>query len=255
MMKMKRTSGRAAWALGLFSAAALSIVTLAPAAAQGGHAPAAQRTASSGSGEYYIEFRSRYAWDYGHTYLIHARVGERITKANVAGLSPVGDDATAWVIGHFIPVPSETGASDGDIEDKYVSARYRVYMNKAQYDRVMAYVRRLQKSSPVWSAELYNCNAFVSDIAKYMGLRVPKSTLIYPKVFVRNLRDINTGHAEMADALITQNLKEMANPARDGRAMIMNGVRTVRDRRPASSGAPTVTIGRVRVSNASSPTP
>ena len=34
--------------------------------------------------------------------------------------------------------------------------------------------------------------AFVSDIAQFMGLRVPKSTLIYPKVFINNLRQINT---------------------------------------------------------------
>jgi len=89
-------------------------------------------------------------------------------------------------------VPAETGWTDGDLEDQYISARYRVYINKAQYDRVMVFVRHLQASKHVWSAELYNCNAFVSDIAQFMGLRVPKSTLIYPKVFINNLRQINT---------------------------------------------------------------
>ena len=103
---------------------------------------------------------SRYAWDYGHTYIVHGRVGEPPTKDNVAGLSPVGDDSTAWVIGHYVPVPAETGWTDGDLEDKYVTARYRVLMNKEEYDRVVAYIKDLQGRSHVWSAELYNCNAF-----------------------------------------------------------------------------------------------
>ena len=90
---------------------------------------------TSGSGPYYIEFRSRYAWDYGHTYIVYGRVGETPTKASVAGLSPVGDDATAWVIGHYVPVPAETGWTDGDLEDKYMTARYRVLMSKDEYDR------------------------------------------------------------------------------------------------------------------------
>ena len=32
-------------------------------------------TATSGSGQYYFEFRSRQAWDYGHTFVVFGRVG------------------------------------------------------------------------------------------------------------------------------------------------------------------------------------
>jgi len=32
--------------------------------------------ATSGSGQYYFEFRSRQAWDYGHTFVVFGRVGE-----------------------------------------------------------------------------------------------------------------------------------------------------------------------------------
>jgi hypothetical protein len=217
--------------------------------------PAAAKTAvyTSGSGPYYIEFRSRFAWDYGHTYIVHGRVGETPTKASVAGLSPVGDDATAWVIGHYVPVPAETGWTDGDLEDKYVTSRYRVLVSKEQYDRIVAHIRELQSRSKMWSAELYNCNAFVADVATFMGLKVPSSTLIYPKIFVNNMRKINTGHPEAADQLVSENVKEMSNPTRDGRAMIMSGVHTVHpDGTPTTEPAtptPNVTIGAVRVSN------
>jgi hypothetical protein len=208
---------------------------------------------TSGAGAYYVEFRSRFAWDYGHTYVVHGRVGEAPTRASVAGLSPVGDDATAWVIGHYVPVPAETGWTDGDLEDKYVTARYRVLMNKDQYDRVMGFVKDLQSRSHTWSAELYNCNAFVGDIAKFMGLSVPSSTLIYPKIFINNLRKINTGHPEAAEQLVSDNVKEMSSPTRDGRAMIISGVHTIRpDGTPTTGSAttsPSVTIGTIRASN------
>ncbi|MGC2125968.1 MAG: hypothetical protein WA652_24250 [Xanthobacteraceae bacterium] len=212
---------------------------------------------TSGSGNYYIEFRSRFAWDYGHTYLVHGRVGVPPTKDDVAGLSPVGDDSTAWVIGHYVPVPAETGWTDGDLEDKYVTSRYRVLMNKDEYDRVLGYIKDLQGRSHVWSAELYNCNAFVGDVAKFMGLKVPASSLIYPKIFVNHLRLINTGHPDAAQTLVSDNVKEMSNPTRDGRAMINNHVYAIgpngqpesRIVRATPTPAPKVTIGTVNVSS------
>jgi hypothetical protein len=215
---------------------------------------------TTGSGPYYIEFRSRFSWDYGHTYIVHGRVGEAPTHASVAGLSPVGDDATAWVIGHYVPVPAETGWTDGDLEDKYVTSRYRVLMSKDQYDRIMAYVRDLQSRSHTWSAELYNCNAFVADIAKEMGMKVPSSTLIYPKIFINHLRLMNTGHPDADGTLVSDNVREMSNPTRDGRAMITSGVHTIHpDGTPATDVAtatppkpavtPKVSIGAVRVSS------
>jgi hypothetical protein len=255
---------------GVVAVAALASVGFYPAAAQsitGAKPPQIVRQPgvgaplyTSGSGPYYIEFRSRFSWDYGHTYIVHGRVGEAPTHASVAGLSPVGDDSTAWVIGHYVPVPAETGWTDGDLEDKYVTARYRVLMSKDQYDRVMAYVRDLQGRSHTWSAELYNCNAFVADIAHEMGLKAPASTLIYPKIFISHLRMMNTSNPNADETLVSDNVREMSNPTRDGRAMIMSGVHTIRPdgtpvtdvaaaTPPKPSVTPKVSVGAVRVSS------
>ena len=83
-----------------------------------------QRTpvVTSGSGQYYFEFRSRQAWDYGHTFVVFGRVGEPPSKNNVAGLSPKGDDPQMWLMGHYVPVPSDTGWTDGDLEDRYITS-------------------------------------------------------------------------------------------------------------------------------------
>jgi hypothetical protein len=207
-------------------------------------------TATSGSGQYYFEFRSRQAWDYGHTFVVFGRVGEPPSKNNVAGLSPKGDDPKMWLMGHYVPVPSDTGWTDGDLEDRYITARYRVLVSKEQYDRTVAYIRNLQAKSTTWSVELYNCNAFVADIANFMGLKAPSSSWIYPKVFVTNMRKINTGHPEAANELVSENVKEMNNPTRDGRAMIASGM-IHPENAPAGSASPVpnVTIGAVHVTN------
>ena len=83
-----------------------------------------------------------------------------------------------------------------------------------------------------------------------MGLRVPSSSWIYPKVFVTNMRKINTGHPEAAEELVSENVKEMSNPTRDGRAMINAGLIHPNSAPTAGSASPPhVTIGAVRVSN------
>jgi hypothetical protein len=256
MMQQQRGDARSRYLKALFAFATVTVLATAAAAAE------TQAAKASGGGQYFIEFRSRYAWDYGHTYMVFGRVGERLTTANVAGLSPVGDDATAWVIGHYVPVPAETGATDGDLEEKYISARYRVTMDKPEFDRLVTYIRHLQATSHVWSAPLYNCNAFAGDVAKFMGLKVPASSIIYPRVYINNLRKINTGHPEAAAQLVSDNLKEMQSPTRDGRAMIVNGIyeehngvyevdpnRVPQSTTPAATQGPRVIIGPVRVSS------
>jgi len=84
---------------------------------------------------YFVEFRARNAESYGHMYVMYGEVNERheIIKSEIAGFFPAGDkqhclncSVTYWTMGHVLPVPSEIGASDGDLEEQYVLARYRV---------------------------------------------------------------------------------------------------------------------------------
>src|SRR4051794_27686236 len=92
------------------------------------HKAAARRAPEQAADRYFIEFRSRYALTYGHTFLAHGRLNARgeIVESEIAGLHPAGEGPTLWMIGHLIPVPSEVGPSDGDLEEAYISARYRI---------------------------------------------------------------------------------------------------------------------------------
>src|SRR5262249_37889255 len=103
-----------------------------------------------------------------------------------------------------LPVPSETGKSYGDLDDDYLTASYRVYMNEAEAKRVFAYIKHLQESSPLWNAATYNCVAFIQDIARYMGLRVPGNHLLYPEDWVNRLKELNGGRRYMSSPAVAQ---------------------------------------------------
>jgi hypothetical protein len=138
---------------------------------------------------YYVDFRARTAASYGHAFVWYGRRTDRMVE--VAGLHPAGESTVPYVLGHVLPVPSETGASYGDLDVQYLTSSYRVYLNEADGKRVFAYIKKLQKTSPVWNAVTYNCTAFIGDIARYMGLKTPYTHLMYPEDWVNNLRQIN----------------------------------------------------------------
>ncbi len=138
---------------------------------------------------YYVDFRARTAASYGHAFVWFGRTVDR--KVEVAGLHPAGESTVPYILGHVLPVPSETGASYGDLDVQYLTANYRVYLNEADGRRVFAYIKKLQGNSPMWNAVTYNCTAFIGDIAKYMGLKTPYTHLLYPEEWVNNLKKIN----------------------------------------------------------------
>jgi len=147
------------------------------------------RKPGSAKGPYYVDFRARTAASWGHAFVWYGKTSER--EVEVAGLTPAGDTAT-YVIGHLTLVPSETGASYGDLDPQYLTANYRVYLNEPDAKRVFAYIKKLQANSPVWNAETFNCNSFVGSIANFMGLKVPVRWQ-RPEVYITNLKAMNGG--------------------------------------------------------------
>ena len=153
------------------------------------------------AGRYFVDFRARTAASYGHAFLWYGRLNERgrIGLIEVAGLHPASDSPVPYILGHLFPVPAETGKSYGDLDEQYLTANYRVYLKEADAKRVFAYIKHKQDTSPLWLAGVYNCTAFLADIAGYMGLRTPMTaTWMYPEDFVNNLRDLNGGRQEIS---------------------------------------------------------
>lgn len=152
--------------------------------------PSTRRSlARAEKGPYYVDFRARTAASWGHAFVWYGKTSEKAVE--VAGLTPAGD-TLAYVLGHITFVPSETGASYGDLDPEYLTASYRVYLNEADAKRVFAYIKELQASSPVWNAETINCTGFIGDIAQFMGLKVPHRWQ-RPENFVNSLKEMNGG--------------------------------------------------------------
>ena len=97
----------------------------------------ATAVAPTQNSRYFIEFRSRYALTYGHTYVVFGRLNQagQMVKPEVAGLAPKSDDPNVYVLGHVLAVPASTGWTDGDLEEEYRSASWRVMLTEAEYRR------------------------------------------------------------------------------------------------------------------------
>jgi len=143
---------------------------------------------------YFVEFRSRTAQSYGHTFVVHGPITDSNTihPSQVAGLHPAGSSPVTYILGHIFPVPAETGYSYGDTDEQYVTARYRIEMDGDTYQRVAAFIKDLQAQANIWTATQYNCNAFAGEIAQFMGLQTPNA-LEYPQDYVNGIRRLNGG--------------------------------------------------------------
>ena len=165
----------------------------------------------SPSHRFFAEFRARNAASYGHMYVMYGEVNKRreVIKSEIAGFFPAGDTQTClncsfynWTMGHVVPVPSEIGASDGDLEEQYVLARYRVWLDAAQYKRLVAYINDRKAHLSPWHAWLNNCVTFGRDVAVFLNLKVPlamriaPSVVMYPKIVVEQIRDANGGEKD-----------------------------------------------------------
>lgn len=151
--------------------------------------PARKQASKSAKGPYYVDFRARTAASWGHAFVWYGKTSEK--AVDVAGLTPAGD-TLQYMLGYVTWVPSETGASYGDLDPEYLTANYRVYLNEADAQRVFAYIKKLQASSPVWSAEVSNCTNFIGQIADFMGLKTPPRWE-RPEEYVNDLKKMNGG--------------------------------------------------------------
>lgn len=147
----------------------------------------ARRFASKG--QYYVDFRARTAASYGHAFIWYGKTTEK--KVEVAGLHPRGD-TLPYILGHVTFVPADTGASYGDLDEQYLTASYRVYLNEADAKKVFGYIKHLQANSPVWNVETTNCTSFIGRVASFMGLKTPFH-LIRPEEYVNQIKALNGG--------------------------------------------------------------
>jgi hypothetical protein len=186
----------------------------APAAAAEAAVTMHSHPVSRLAGRYFVDFRSRTAASYGHAFIWYGRLNAqgKIGLVDVAGLHPASDSPIPYVIGHVFPVPSETGKSYGDLDEEYLTANYRVYLSEADAKKVFAYIKYKQETSPLWLAGVYNCTAFIADIAGFMGLKTPvTATWMYPEDMINRLKELNGGRQEVSLASANHGLPDLSS--------------------------------------------
>ena len=139
---------------------------------------------------YFVEFRSRPGYLFGHTYLVYGRTdgrGRRV-REKYAGSYPL-DGQRGLIVGSVVPVPSSVRGVKEDYE-KRPSNIYRRKLSPAQYARLNAVIRHVSAEDKHWNLLFANCNDFAIEVAHGMGMSAPPSWVL-PKDFVAGLRYLN----------------------------------------------------------------
>jgi hypothetical protein len=147
-------------------------------------------------GRYYIDFRVAQVGTYGHSYVAYGRLNERgkPADAHYADLHPVGNYLT-MAFGHVLPVPANT-EWDPDVLKLPVASSYFRTLTAAEYAKLQAAVRKARADrQPYWNAFTNNCNHFVAELARAIGLQAPTDLQI-SYMFVPALREMNGGSSQ-----------------------------------------------------------
>jgi hypothetical protein len=151
----------------------------------------AKPTAAASPNGYYIEFRVAQIGTYGHSYVAYGRLNARGQPADYhyADLHPMGNYAV-MMLGHVLPVRANT-EWDPDVLKLPIASSYRRNLNAAEYRKLLAALQRAHANKQrTWNAVSNNCNHFVAELAKAVGLRAPNDfQLSY--MFVPALRELN----------------------------------------------------------------
>ena len=153
---------------------------------------AAAQTQSSQAQEYpyYVEFRVAVDGVYGHSYIAYGRVDSlgRPATATYADIHPTGD-LPSMVLGHFLPMEAATSPEKATLHYE-IASRFRRPLTAAEYGKLQSVIARIRAARHSWSVLAYNCNDFVADVARGMGMQSP-TTLLLPYDFIPRLQVIN----------------------------------------------------------------
>lgn len=152
--------------------------------------PALALPRAGSEARYFVDFRSRPGYLFGHTFIVYGRLDGRgyPLAAHVAGIYPV-DGQTGLIIGSLVPVKASVRGVPDDFAERPTNI-YRRRLSATQYARLLGVVRGLRRSERQWDLLFMNCNDFAIAVAKGMDMATPPSWLL-PYYFVGGLRLLN----------------------------------------------------------------
>jgi hypothetical protein len=139
---------------------------------------------------YYVEFRVAVDGVYGHSYIVYGRLDRlgQPASATYADIHPTGD-FLGMVLGHFFSMKAAT-IPEKDTLGYKIASRFRRSLTAVEYRRLKSVIVRIRAVHHSWSVLAYNCNDFVAEVARGMGMQTP-TTLSLPYDFIPRLQVIN----------------------------------------------------------------
>ena len=139
---------------------------------------------------YFVEFRAARNGVYGHSYIAHGCLNGSGSPASLefADIHPNGGFMSV-VLGHFVPISATTEPTDESLQHEITSA-YRRTLSAPEYQELTAAIARVRATVRWWNVIGYNCNDFVAEVARAIGLRTP-GTLMRPYEFIPALYRMN----------------------------------------------------------------
>lgn len=153
-------------------------------------APAVAQPGSRSHAGYFVDFRSRPGYLFGHTFIVYGRLDAhgRPHDSHRAGIYPT-DGQAGLIVGSLLPVRASVRGVDDDFNERPTNV-YRKRLSPAQYARLERIVASLKRSEREWDLLFQNCNDFAIAVAKRMDLATPPSWLM-PYYFVGGMRALN----------------------------------------------------------------
>ena len=175
---MVQYTGRSIFSLALLVTAILSASFFAAGPTRAASIGAVAQTQLNEAKEYpyYVEFRVAVDGVYGHSYIAYGRLG------------PLGD-FPSMVLGHFFSMEAAT-IPEKDTLGYKIASRFRQLLTAAEYRRLNLVIVHIRAVHHSWSVLAYNCNDFVAEAARGMGMQTP-TTLSLPYDFIPRLQVIN----------------------------------------------------------------
>lgn len=157
---------------------------------------------------YYVEFRVAVDGVYGHSYIAYGRLepSGRPATVNYADIHPTGD-FPSMVLGHFRPMEAAT-VPEKDTLGYKIASRFRQPLTAAEYRSLKLVIINIRAAHHLWSVLAYNCNDFVADVARGMGMQTP-TTLSLPYGFIPTLEAINESTLRPTSSLASAPVTEI----------------------------------------------
>jgi hypothetical protein len=144
---------------------------------------------------YYIEIRMRKTplLPVGHTYVAYGRLGAdgEILDEKLIMLAPVGGYAGA-ALASGIPMPGVLTPHRDDCRIRPETG-YRVSLNAQRYEKLLMEVRAAKQEKPSYLLFAYNCNHFMTRIAKSVGLKPPRNIYVPALEYIYAMIENNEG--------------------------------------------------------------